>query len=150
MSEQQPLPNQPGFEVLRHYLKDLSFESPHGPVAPGELGQIGFHLQVQVGVRTLGADRYTVMLEITASGKLAERIVLLAEVEYAADVRLHLVPQPVVDHVLGVEVPNFLIGFVKAVLEQNSRLAGYPPIDITNVDFRKMHYETVGARATAR
>ena len=65
---------------------------------------------------------------------------VLAEIEYVADVKLHMVPQPVVEHVLGVEVTKVVLEFVRQVLAQNSLFAGFPPIRIGHVDFRALHY----------
>lgn len=139
MSENEQPPG-PGFEILRHYLKDLSFENPDGPLERERTAQVVFSLDIGVSVERLPGDTYRETLDIQARGWLQERTVVLAEVEYVADLKLHLVPEPVVDHVLGVEVPKTLIQFVKRVLEQNSLFGGYPPIQIGNIDFRAIHY----------
>lgn len=139
MSENQQ-PAEPGFDILRHYLRDLSFENPHGPLERTRTAEVVFSLEIGVSVERLPGDAYRESLDVQARGWLGEHTVVLAEVEYVAEVKLHLVPEPVVDHVLGVEVPKVLIEFVKRVLEQNSRFAGYPPIRIGNIDFRAIHY----------
>lgn len=131
---------QPGFEILRHYLRDLSFENPQGPMAEDRVRELVFSLQVSGASERLPEEAYRMTLIVQASGRVADRVVILAEIEYVADLKLHLVPEPVVDHVLGVEVPKVMVEFVRRVLEQNCLFAGFPPIRIGDVDFRAIHY----------
>jgi preprotein translocase subunit SecB len=131
----------PGVQFLTHYLRDLSFETPHGPCEPGDLDRVDLQRHVRVEINAQPGGTWEVNLLLYATGILDGRTIFLCELTYASQVRLHQIPEPVAPQILGVNVPTALLPEVKRVLEKNSMFAGLPPIYLHNIDFMAVYRE---------
>lgn len=140
----------PGIEFVSHYLKDLSFEAPFGPCPPERLGEVDLKRDVRVNVEFRGDGIHQVSLSIYATGTLDGRTILLCELTYTASVRLRLIPDPVRPQILGVDVPTALLPQVKRVLEDNSVFAGFPPLELTDIDFMGVYQDAEATGQLAR
>ena len=142
-----PTRSGPGVEFLTHYLRDLSFETPHGPCEPQRIGDVDLQRNVQVDIKAQPDGTWEVNLVLYATGILEGRTLLLCEMTYASRVRLHGIPDLVAPQILGVNVPQALLPEVKRVLEKNSVFAGFPPIELSDIDFMAVYQE---AEATGK
>jgi preprotein translocase subunit SecB len=140
----------PGVEFLTHYLRDLSFETPHGPCEPQQLGDIDLQRNVRVEVTSQPEGTWEVNLVLFATGILQGRTVLLCEMTYASRVRLHGIPDLVAPQILGVNVPQALLPEVRRVLKETSVFAGFPAIELADVDFMAVYQEAEAAGKVKR
>ncbi|MFV2069197.1 MAG: protein-export chaperone SecB [Pirellulales bacterium] len=137
--------NQPkvGFQVLRHYLKDLSFESPRGPLEIDAGRSDRLQLDTDCSVRTRALEKAElpdspediVELLLTVTGRSEQKVVFLGELTYVAEVRLENVPDLVRPQILNVNVPEFLEPIVNDVIGRVAALAGYPGLRVTGLGF---------------
>ena len=132
---------QPGFEFISHYLRDLSFEAPSGPCPPEQFPNIELKRQVQISVTPRGGDLHEVSLALYATGTLEGRTLILCELTYAAVVRLHLIPDAVAPQILSVSVPEVMLPHVQQLLAGNSLLAGFPALELGGIDFLSVYQE---------
>lgn len=140
----------PGVEFVSHFLQDLSFEAPFGPCPPERLGEVDLKRDARVNVEFRGDGIHKVRLSIYVTGTLDGRTILLCELTYSASVRLHLIPDPVRPQVLGVNVPMALLPQVKRVLENNSVFAGFPPLELSDIDFMGVYQNAEASGQVAR
>lgn len=141
MSDDQP--RQPGFEVVRHYLKDLSFESPRGPLEPEQLDTVDLKRDLSLSISMLPDGSHVVAIYLLVSGSEAGTVRLLCELTYIAEVRLHGIPDPVAPQILSVNVPEVLLRQVNLILGQNSLFGGYPDLVLDSVDFMTLYQSAV-------
>ncbi len=137
---------EPGVEFVSHYLKDLSFETPFGPCPPEKLDSVDLKRDLRVGVEVRGNGVHEVSLGLFATGTLEGRTILLCELTYVAMVRLHRIPEPVMPQVLSVTVPGLMLPQVKQILAGNSLFAGFPPLELDDVDFMAVFQASEASR----
>lgn len=141
------LPREPGFEVTRHYLKDLSFESPSGPLTEEQLAEVELNRDISVSISAMPSGGHAVGLYLLATGTRAGHTVMLCEMTYVVEVMLHLIPPPVAPQILAVNVPTTMLPRLNSILALNGIFGGYPPIALDEVDFMRVYQETTGGAA---
>jgi preprotein translocase subunit SecB len=139
-----------GFFVERHFLKDLSFENPAGPVSMEETPTVN----VQVGGNVLsrssdGKDSYVVETTLTITGRDPQKTRFICELTYVADVLLKNIPEPVREQTLSVDVPKFLIAHINDVIDHAGRAGGLPGLKVEKIDFLKLNKLATARRAAA-
>jgi len=143
---QADVATEPGVEFVAHYLKDLSFETPFGPCPPEKLASVDLKRDLRVGVSVSGDGVHEVDLGLFVTGTLEGRTILLCELTYASMVRLHRIPEPVMPQVLSVTVPGLMLPLVKQVLAGNSLFAGFPPLELDDIDFMAVFQQSEASR----
>jgi len=133
-----------GFHVLRHYLKDLSFENPHGTVRASEGGDGEPALDVDGTVSAHAESdpakegpRDVVELTLTITGRYGQHVAFLCELTYVAEVQLENIPDLVRPQILHVNVPEYLVPAVNNVIGRIAELGGYPGLHVVNRNFLK-------------
>ena len=130
----------PGFYVERHYLKDLSFENPTGPVKIENQGGIRTRVGGRINSRPLGREKlYCVETTLTIESQIDGRIIFLCELTYVADVELTQVPQQVQEQILSVDVPNFLMPQINQVIDHAAKAGGFSELKIRKIDFLALY-----------
>jgi protein-export chaperone SecB len=126
----------PGFYVERHYLKDLSFENPAGPMEIKDAGAIRTRVGGSINSYPLGREnRYCVETTLNIDSKIEGRQIFLCELTYVADVELTQVPQPVQEQILSVDVPNFLMPQINAIIDYAVKAGGFTELKVKKIDF---------------
>ncbi|HEY6895664.1 MAG TPA: protein-export chaperone SecB [Rhodocyclaceae bacterium] len=128
-------PDAPGFFILDHFVADFSMENPFGRLPAELLPDLHHGLSVFAKVTPLEKDDHRVEIFVQIEAAVVKRVFFVMEMAYRADVRLHLIPEDEVDEFLHVKVPEALTATLRAVIEQNGRFAGYPAINIAELDF---------------
>jgi preprotein translocase subunit SecB len=130
---------QPGVAPLTmhgQYIKDLSFENPRAPQSLIEQKQPQLSLNVQVSTRQFDPRTYEVALTMEANAVTPEKEPLfMLELVYAGTVSLGEVPQEAMGPLLMIEVPRLLFPFARAIIANATREAGFPPLNVSPVDF---------------
>lgn len=135
-----------GVDILRHYLQDISFENPHGPPLPETLANATITPETTLGHRFLGHDDlYQVVMHVTVHARSGERTLFLLEMTYAAEVRLHNLPQPVAQEMLSVQVPQAIFPVVQQLIVQVTSGGGYPNVVLQDMDFRQNYLNALAA-----
>ncbi len=118
------------------YIKDLCFESPRAPQSLIEQKQPQLTLNVSVQTRQFDPKTFEVALVIEASALTPEKEPLfLLELIYAGTVSMGQVPQEAVGPLLLIETPRLLFPFARAIIANTTREAGFPPLNVSPVDF---------------
>ncbi|HYC63687.1 MAG TPA: protein-export chaperone SecB [Reyranellaceae bacterium] len=132
-------PGQPGVAPLTmhgQYIKDLSFENPRAPQSLIEQKQPQLSLNVQVNSKQFDPRTYEISLTLEANATTPEKEPLfMLELIYAGTVSLGQVPNEAIGPLLMIEVPRLLFPFARAIVANATREAGFPPLNISPVDF---------------
>lgn len=144
--------------VHAQYIKDFSFENPNAPesLMPGQ-DMPGTTVNVTLDSAKMGQNvgenfTYEVLLHIEASATRKDKVVFLAELDYAVICSVHKdVPEQHHHPLLMIEAPKLAFPFARQILAEVTSQAGYPPLLLNPVDFEGMYRQQYMAqqRATA-
>lgn len=143
MAEEQNLPM---IQVNAQYIKDFSFEAPEMPfIVKGmtKMPQIDLKINVKADPVKEDEHAYTVDLSMKATATLEEKTAFICEITYGALVTLN-VPQEHVQPLLLVEVPHLLFPYVRSILSNMTREAGFPPLAVNPIDFAALFRQQAG------
>lgn len=132
--------------IVRQFLRDLSFENVglNGGFDTAKQPQIS--VNVALDAKAAGENMHLVALKLTATAKVEDATVFLAEVDYAGIFELKHVPQGQLHPFLMIECPRFLFPFARRIISDVTRDGGYPPLMIDNVDFLSLYRAEIERR----
>ncbi|WP_299399656.1 protein-export chaperone SecB [Pelagibius sp.] len=128
--------------INSQYVKDHSFENPHAPGIYGKMREESPQLNINVEVTPthLQGSLYEVALRLEASAKIGEISAFQIDLHYAAVVTLaESLEEAVREQMLMIEVPRFLFPFARAILADDTRDGGFPPLIMNPIDFHQMY-----------
>jgi preprotein translocase subunit SecB len=130
------------------YIKDLSFENPRAPQSLIEQKQPQLQLNVNVATRQFEPKTFEVTLTIEATATTPEKEPLfMLELVYAGTVTIGgEVPQEHFGPLLLIETPRLLFPFARAIVANATREAGFPPLNISPVDFVALYRQQLDAQ----
>jgi preprotein translocase subunit SecB len=132
--------NQPRLMIQTQYVKDMSFESPRGPL--GLRPERQFQVQVrelQVERERLAADQYEVTLDLRLQGLTGEDTVFVLELVYAGVFMAINVPENSLEPFLLIECPRLLFPFARRIIADATRDGGFPPLLLDPIDFAGLY-----------
>jgi preprotein translocase subunit SecB len=143
---------QPQLTINTQYVKDHSFENPNAPGIYGSMrsGKPDINVSVEVTPTQLQESIYEVVLALRASAKIGDTPAFLAELDYAAVVSLGPdVSDELREHLVMIEVPRHLFPFARAILADDTRDGGFPPLMMGPIDFAQLYLSRKQAAASA-
>jgi preprotein translocase subunit SecB len=137
MSEQQ----QPVFAIEKIYVKDLSLEIPNAPNIFLERDTPEINLQLGTKSQGIGEELYEVLLTVTVTAKIKDKIMFLVEAQQAGIFRIRHIPNEEIDPVLGIGCPNILFPYMREVVSDIVTRAGFPPVILNPVNFEALYHQ---------
>jgi preprotein translocase subunit SecB len=138
----------PVFQLQRVYLKDASLELPHAPTIflEQEAPQVDIQLEVQNG-RVLDGI-YEVVVVVTATAKLKDKVLFLVEAKQAGIFEMRGIPNEQFDAVLNIVCPNIVYPYLRANVADLINRTGLPPIHLAEINFEAMHQQRLAQQAS--
>ncbi len=137
--------------VLAQYVRELSFENV---VAMKGISGSDVQPDIQVNVSLDGRKRaadnqYDVVtkFKITSTNKATSDPLFLMELDYGGIFHIEGVPEDQLHPFLLIECPRLLFPFVRRIISDVTRDAGFPPLNIDTVDFLALYRLEVARRA---
>jgi preprotein translocase subunit SecB len=137
MSEQQ----QPVFSIEKIYVKDLSLEIPNAPNIFLERDTPEINLQLGTKSQIIDEGLYEVLLTVTVTAKIKDKMMFLVEVQQAGIFRIRHVPEGEIDPVLGIGCPNILFPYLRETVSDVVTRAGFPPVILNPVNFEAIYQQ---------
>lgn len=125
----------PSFNILRIYLKDVSFETPNSPAVFTQEFKPEVEMQLNTAVSQLETDVYEMVLTITVTSKEGDKTGFLAEVQQAGIFSISGFSEDQHAHMLGVYCPNTLFPFAREVIANLVIKGGFPQLLLAPVNF---------------
>ncbi len=152
MTEQNPqeTPNAATgqFGMKRIYIKDMSFESPLGITSrPQSQPNVQQDLNTQIG--KVNDDHYEVVLQLTITVKLEDKVAFLAEVHQAGLFQVTGLEGDQLQHVLSSMCPNILFPYAREAIDNMAIRGGFPPLMLPPINFEGVYAKAM-AEAKAR
>ena len=107
MSEQ----SQPVFAIEKIYVRDLSLEIPNAPNIFLERETPEINLQLGTKSQSIDEGLYEVLLTVTVTAKIKDKMMFLVEVQQAGIFRIRNLPDGELDPVMGNGCNNILIPY---------------------------------------
>lgn len=137
MSEQ----SQPVFAIEKIYVKDLSLEIPNAPNIFLERETPEINLQLGTKSQSIDEGLYEVLLTVTVTAKIKDKMMFLVEVQQAGIFRIRNLPDGELDPVLGIGCPNILFPYLREVVSDIVTRAGFPAVILNPVNFEAIYHQ---------
>lgn len=141
-------PQGPQIQVLRQYIKDLSFENPNAPQtlrANKKAPQINFN--VDVGVRKIEDGLHEVSLRMEARAQMEDDVAFICELVYAGLFGFQNIEEKDLPPFLLIEAPRILFPFARKIVADMTSEGGYPPIMLDPIDFAALYRQRLAQQA---
>ena len=137
MSEQ----SQPVFAIEKIYVRDLSLEIPNAPNIFLERETPEINLQLGTKSQSIDQGLYEVLLTVTVTAKIKDKMMFLVEVQQAGIFRIRNLPDGELDPVLGIGCPNILFPYLREVVSDIVTRAGFPAVILNPVNFEAIYHQ---------
>ena len=104
-------------------------------------------LQVNIGANPVNQERSEVELKVNVTAKGEKGDFYLIELAYCGLVGMRNLPDEQAHAFLFAEAPRILFPFVRRVIADASRDAGFPPLMMDPMDFGALYQQKLAARA---
>ena len=132
---------QPVFAIEKIYVKDLSLEIPNAPNIFLERDTPEINMQLGGENQSIDEGLYEVLLTVTVTAKIKDKIMFLVEVQQAGIFRIRNVSDEERDPVLGIGCPNILFPYLREVVSDIVTRAGFPPVILSPVNFEAIYQQ---------
>lgn len=141
MAENKPNQDGPMFTIQRIYVKDVSFETPHAPEIFREEWKPEVNVDLQTKTNRLEDTIYEVVLHLTVTVKMGERVAFLVEVHEAGIFTLKGFAQDQLAHALGSMCPNILYPYARETISDIVIRGGFPQLLLAPVNFDALYLQ---------
>lgn len=132
---------QPIFAIEKIYVKDLSLEIPNAPTIFLEREAPEINMQLGGKNQTIEDGLYEVLLTVTVTAKIKEKIMFLVEAQQAGIFRIQNLSNEEIDPVLGIGCPNILFPYLREVVSDVVIRSGFPPVILSPVNFEGIYQQ---------
>jgi preprotein translocase subunit SecB len=129
----------PVFSIDKIYVKDLSIEVPNAPQIFLERETPGIDIELHSTANNIGEGYYEVVLTVTVTAKLEEKVVFLVQVGQAGIFQIRNVPEEALNPLLSIAAPTALFPYAREAVSDATTRCGFPPVVLTPVNFEAMY-----------
>lgn len=130
----------PEFAIQRIYVKDLSLEAPNSPQIFLDHWEPQLHMDLGTNANhVLEANIREVVLTVTVTVKIKEKVAFLAEVKQAGIFSLSAFNDDQMHHMLGSFCPNILYPYAREAITDLVTRAGFPQLYLAPVNFEALY-----------
>lgn len=145
MSEEQ----QPGeqqsteqkFAIQRIYIKDISFEAPNSPAVFTEKWEPKLNVELNSQANQLNEGLFEIVLNVTVTAKLGEKVAYLVEVQQAGIFELGGFPEEQMGHMIHSFCPNILFPYAREAVSDMINRGSFPQVNLAPVNFDAIYAE---------
>ena len=134
-------PQQPSFQIVKLYVKDLSLEVPNAPQIFMQEGSPQLEIQVRNEAMQFAEGLFEVVVAITVTARDGEKTVFLAEAAQAGIFSVAGVPASEMEPLLAIACPTILYPYVREAISDLVTRAGFPPVLLQPVSFEQMYMQ---------
>ena len=134
MSEEQQTPDK-HFDIQRIFIKDVSFETPNSPQIFLEEWKPNIDFQLGTETHQIADHLYEIMVRVTVTNKVGEKVAFLAEVEQAGIFAIKGFSDQEMPHMVGSYCPGILFPYLREVVSDLVIKGGFPQFLMAPVNF---------------
>jgi preprotein translocase subunit SecB len=129
------------FGIQRIYVKDLSYEAPNVPHIFRDTWAPRVEIDLQSKSNVLEDGIYEVVLSVTSTVKVNEKMAFLAEVHQAGIFTIRNFPDDQLDHLLGSFCPSIIFPYARESITDLVTRGGFPQLYIAPVNFDAIYQQ---------
>ena len=137
----------PAAGLISQYVKDLSVENPSAPESFQWQDPPQLDVQFNIAARPIQADVHEVQLKIQITAKADAGVAYIIDVTYAGLIGMRNLDEPQMHAFMFAEAPRLLFPFVRRVIADAVRDAGFPPMLLDPIDFNGIYVQQLAAQA---
>jgi preprotein translocase subunit SecB len=131
----------PVFAIQRMYLKGMSLELPNAPAIFLENQQPSVEVQLDVAHAPVVDGIHEVVVTVTLTTKVGEKVAFLVEVSQAGIYEIRNVPAEQMGLLLNVVCANMVFPYLRANLADAVQRTGFPPIHLAEFNFEAIYQQ---------
>lgn len=135
MSEQE----NPVFTIEKIYVRDLSAEVPNAPEIFLQREAPNVEVQLNTNGRNVAEGMYEVVLTVTVTAKVGDKVLFLVEVGQGGVFQIRNVPNESMEPILAVACPNLLFPYAREAISDATTRAGFSPVVLQPVNFEALY-----------
>ena len=129
------------FAIERLYIKDASYEAPHMPgILTGEWQPV-LTVNLQTKTMKLETQAFEVILIVTVTAKLGDKVAYLVEAQQAGIFALEGFEPADLEHMLNSFCPNILFPYAREFISDLVVRGGFPALYLTPVNFDALYQQ---------
>ena len=129
------------FEILRIYNKDISLETPNAPEIFRNEWKPEVKLDLDTRSKAVDNGVYEVVLRLTVTAKLEDKVAFLCEVNQAGLFQISNFPEQALDHMLNAFIPNILYTYARENISSLVVKASFPPLNLAPINFEAIYIQ---------
>ena len=133
--------NEPQFMIQRLYIKDISLEVPDSPAIFLKEWKPELKLDLGTKVNDLGEGAQEVVLTVTTTVSLEDKVAFLVEVQQAGIFTISNFPEDQLKPLLGSYCPNVLYPYAREAITSLVVKAGFPQLYLSPVNFDALYQQ---------
>jgi preprotein translocase subunit SecB len=130
---------QPQFALQKIYVKDLSFETPNSPQVFLDNWEPDINLQLGNKAAALNEETHEVVLELTVTAKLKDKVAFLVEVQMAGIFNIAGYDQDQLAAVTGSACPQILFPYARELVSDLVTRGGFPQLLLSPINFEVLY-----------
>lgn len=131
----------PVFQLQRCYLKDASLELPNAPHIFLEQQSPNIDVQLEVGHAKVLDHIFEVVVRVTATAKLGEKVLFLVEGKQGGIFEIRGIPNEQFEPIVGIVCPGIIYPYLRANIADLIGRTGLPPIHLAEINFEAMYQQ---------
>ncbi|WP_152205206.1 protein-export chaperone SecB [Marinobacter changyiensis] len=135
--------NQPQFALQRIYVKDLSFESPNSPLVFQDQWKPKVNLDLNTSHNKVGDNQYEVVLSLTVTSKIDEKVAFIVEIQQAGVFLLKGIEGAQLGQMLGAYCPTILFPYAREAIDGVVSKGSFPALMLAPVNFDAIYAQAV-------
>jgi len=136
-----PAEQAPVFQLQRVYLKDASLELPNAPQIFLEQTAPQVDVQLEVSNSKVLDGVYEVVVRVTTTAKVGEKILFLVEGKQAGIFEMRGIPNEQFEAIVGVVCPGIIYPYLRANIADLINRTGLPSIHLAEINFEAMYQQ---------
>ncbi|ROQ21436.1 MULTISPECIES: protein-export chaperone SecB [Marinimicrobium] len=132
-----------GLQIKRIYLKDLSFETPMGVESFNRAWKPKIDQELNVQVNNLDENHYEVVLLMTITATMDDKVVFLVEVKQAGLFAIQGLEKAQLSQVINTTCPQILFPYTREVIDSTLSRGGFPPLMLPPINFDAVFAQAV-------
>jgi preprotein translocase subunit SecB len=145
-NDQKGQNNKPKINIIKQYIKDLSFEAPNSPKVFFEKQEgdkspnVKFNIELKAN--KMAETIFNLDLKVNIQNVLAEKTLYLVELVYSGIVEMN-VEKDKEQYYLLVEAARMLFPAVRTLVTNLTQESGFPPFAINYINFEDLYEKQV-------
>ncbi len=140
---------QPGFNIEKLYVKDVSLEIPNAPQIFTDRTSPQINIELGNSAQKLDEGIYEVAIKVTVTAKIADKTAFLVEATQAGIFGIRNVPDDNMEMILAITCPNILFPYARETVSDLVTRAGFAPVLLNPINFEALYMQQKEQAANA-